>query len=164
MAAVDYFLRIDGIQGDSANDKHKGEIEVESWSWGETQTGSDGVGGGGGAGKVQISDFQFAARTSKASPQLFEACASGQHLKTALLTAARATGKAEQDFLTFSFSDVIVSSFQISASESAADVAPMDQVALNFSKVQVTFKSQNPDGTPGAATTGGFDLKANQKV
>ncbi len=164
MAAVDYFLRIDGIQGESVDDKHKGEIEVASWSWGETQTGSHGAGGGAGAGKVQMSDFQFTARTSKASPQLFGACATGQHLKTALLTAAKTTGKGQQDFLTFSFSDVIVSSFQISAGEAGGDVSPMDEVALNFSKIQVTFKSQNPDGSLGTQTTAGFDLKTNQKV
>lgn len=32
MAALDYFLRIDGIEGESLDFKHKGEIEIESWS------------------------------------------------------------------------------------------------------------------------------------
>ena len=36
MAAVDYFLKFDGIKGESADVKHKDEIDVESWSWGET--------------------------------------------------------------------------------------------------------------------------------
>ena len=40
MAAVDYFLKIDGIDGESKDDKHKDEIDIESWSWGETQTGT----------------------------------------------------------------------------------------------------------------------------
>ena len=38
--AVDYFLKIDGIDGESNDSKHKGSIDVESWSWGETQTGA----------------------------------------------------------------------------------------------------------------------------
>ena len=53
MATVDYFLKIDGIEGESRDDKHKDEIEIESFSWGETQTGSFAVGGGGGAAKSQ---------------------------------------------------------------------------------------------------------------
>ena len=62
MATVDYFLKIDGIAGESRDDKQKDEIEIESFSWGETQTGSFAVGGGAGAGKVSIQDFYFTMR------------------------------------------------------------------------------------------------------
>ena len=72
MAAIDYFLKLDGITGESADSKHKGEIEVLSFSFAESQVGPMGIGGGGGAGKVEMSDFSFTARTSKASPQLFQ--------------------------------------------------------------------------------------------
>ena len=40
MAAVDYFIKFDGIKGESADAKHKDEIDVESWSWGETHSGA----------------------------------------------------------------------------------------------------------------------------
>jgi type VI protein secretion system component Hcp len=40
MAAVDYFIKFEGIKGESADAKHKDEIDVESWSWGETRAGS----------------------------------------------------------------------------------------------------------------------------
>ena len=36
MAAFDYFLKLDGIPGESTDAKHKGEIDVLSWSWGES--------------------------------------------------------------------------------------------------------------------------------
>lgn len=161
MAAVDYFLRIDGIPGESTDAKHKGEIDLESWSWGETQTGSP-RGGGGGAGKVQMQDFHFVARVNKASPKLLLACASGEHIKSALLTCRKA-GKDQQEFLRFTFSDVLVSSFQTGGAE-AADIVPLDQVALNYSKVQVEYKEQLPDGKLGAATKVGWDLKTNKSV
>src|SRR5919109_5362234 len=108
MAKVDYFLKIEGIVGESTDDKHKNEIEVESWSWGATQTGSAAHGGGGGAGKVAMQDFHFVARTSKASPGLLLACATGEHIKKAVLTCRKA-GKEQQEFLTFTFSDLLVS-------------------------------------------------------
>src|SRR5918992_2438205 len=97
VAAFDYFLKIDGIAGESADSKHKGEIDVESWSWGETQSGSSGVGGGG-AGKVQMQDLHVTASMSKASPQLMLACASGTQLKSAVLTGRRA-GASQLEFL-----------------------------------------------------------------
>src|SRR3954463_7879854 len=98
MAAVDYFLKIDGIQGESTDSKHKNEIDIESWSWGQTNAGSHAYGGGGGAGKVSMHDFSFTMRTNKASQKLFLACASGQHIKEALLTCRKA-GKEQQEYL-----------------------------------------------------------------
>jgi type VI secretion system secreted protein Hcp len=142
--------------------KHKGDIDLESWSWGETNTGTTHGGGGGGAGKVQMQDFHFVMRVNKASPKLMLACASGQHFKSALLTCRKA-GKDQQEFLRFTFSDILVSSFQTGGTE-AADILPLDQVALNFSKIQVEYKEQKADGTLGAATKTGWDLKANKQI
>jgi type VI secretion system secreted protein Hcp len=159
MAAVDYFIKFDGIKGESADAKHKDEIDVESWSWGETQAGRA-TGGGAGAGKVAMQDFHFVMRLNRASPSLMKACATGQHIKLATLTGRKA-GKDQQDYLTFKFHDVLVSSFQTGGSEHS-DVVPTDQVSLNFAKIEVEYKEQKPDGSlvPGAHF--GFDLKAQK--
>src|SRR5919108_4062049 len=110
--AVDLFLKLDGIQGESLDKAHKGEIELESFSWGESNAAPP-AGGGGGAGKVQIQDLHVVAHVNKASPSLVLACATGKHLKDAVLTARKA-GKGQQEFLVFKFTDVLVSSYQIS--------------------------------------------------
>ncbi len=68
--AVDYFLKIDGIPGESKDHKHKDEIDILSWSWGESQTGTMRTGGGGGAGKVNMQDFHFVMKVNKATPKL----------------------------------------------------------------------------------------------
>ena len=85
--AVDYFLKIDGVPGESADAKHKGEIQLESFSWGETNPGGGGMGGGGGAGKVQMQDLVVTMLVSKASPKLMLACATGKHYKEAVLNS-----------------------------------------------------------------------------
>jgi type VI secretion system secreted protein Hcp len=162
MAAVDYFLHIDGVEGESVDAKHKGWIDVDSWSWGETQTGAHATGGGGGAGKVAMQDLHVVSRVSKASPKLFLACASGQHIKEAKLVGRKA-GKAQQEFLTWTFSDVLVSSYQTSGSE-AATTLPLDQVSLNFAKIKVEYKAQKADGSLDAPISAGWDLKANTKI
>jgi type VI secretion system secreted protein Hcp len=159
MAAFDYFLRIDGIAGESTDDKHKGEIDVLSWSWGETHpTAPVGSGSGGGSGKVDMSDLTVTANLTKASPQLLLACASGKHLKTAVLTGRRG-GKAQGDFLTFSLTDVLISSFQTGGT--TAD-ASMDFVSLNFAKIEVAYKEQSAKGGPGATVRAGWDRKTNK--
>ena len=73
MAVIDYFLTIEGIKGESQDQKmsSKGAIDVESWSWGESQMGTHSGQGGGGAGKVAVQDFHFVMTVNKASPALF---------------------------------------------------------------------------------------------
>jgi len=159
--AIDYFLRIDGVPGESLDVKHKGEIDVESWSWGEAHPVPPGGGASGsGTGKVQMQDFNFTAKVSTASPNLMLACASGKHFKSAVLTARKA-GKSQQDFLTFSLSDVLVSAYQTGGAE--GEVVPGDSVSLNFAKIQVEYKQQNPDGSLGASIKAGWDVKQNKQ-
>jgi type VI secretion system secreted protein Hcp len=66
--AVDMFLKLDGIPGESRDSKHKGEIEIESFSWGASNSGSAAHGSGGGAGKVAMQDFSFVTRVSRRRP------------------------------------------------------------------------------------------------
>ena len=161
MAAVDYFLKIDGIDGESQDAKHKNEIDLESFSWGATQGGTMAFGGGGGAGKVQMQDFHFVMRVNKASPKLFLACANGEHIKKAVLTCRKA-GKEQQEYMKFTFSDLLVSSYQTGGS--GGDVVPMEQISLNYAKIEVEYKEQKPDGTLGGAVKAGYDLKQMKQV
>jgi type VI secretion system secreted protein Hcp len=162
MAAVDYFLKIDGIEGESQDGKHKGEIDLLSWSWGETQTGTHAGGGGGGAGKVAMQDFHFVMNVNKATPKLILACASGEHIPKAVLTCRKA-GKEQQEFLKYTFSDLLISSYQTGGA-GAGDIVPTEQVSLNYTKMEVEYKEQKPDGSLGGAVKAGWDLKKNQKV
>jgi type VI secretion system secreted protein Hcp len=160
MAVVDYFIKFDGIKGESADSKHKDEIDVESWSWGMTQSGSASAGGGAGAGKVSMQDFHFVMTLSKASPGLMQSLASGKHIASAVLTARKA-GKTQAEYLTFKFTDILVSSYQTGGS-SASDTVPLDQISFNFAKIEMEYKEQKADGslTPGGSFK--FDLKANK--
>ena len=186
MAGVDYFLKIDGIDGESTDDKHKGEIVIESFSWGETNAGSaaHGGGGGGGAGKVSPQDFHFVKHFDKASPKLFLACASGEHIKQAVLTVRKAGGE-QQDFLKWTLSDCVVISYEtggnkVAVLESSGDKeepkpevtavrnaelsTPADEFILDFAKLEVSYFTQNADGRLGTEEKAGWDFRANKKV
>jgi type VI secretion system secreted protein Hcp len=160
VAAVDYFLKIDGIQGESRDAKHKGEIDLESFSWAEVNTGSHAGGSGGGAGKVEIQDLHVVMKMNKASPLLFLACATGQHLKQAILTARKA-GKAQLEFLVFKFTDLLVSSYQTGGS---AGEAPTDQLSFNFARIEVEYRPQKPDGSLDTPVKAGWDVKLNKTI
>ena len=162
MAVVDYFLKLDGIDGESEDKTHSKEIHIESWSFGEQQSGTMAHGGGGGAGKVQMHDFHFVMKTNAASPKLFLACASGEHIKKAVLTCRKA-GKDQQEYLKWTFTELLVSSYQTGGSGSS-DVLPLDQISLNFAQVEVAYKSQKADGTLAGELKSGWNLKQNAKV
>jgi type VI secretion system secreted protein Hcp len=162
MAVVDYFLKLDGVPGESTDSKHPGEIDLLSFSWGETQSGTSGHGGGAGAGKVQAQDFSFVKKLDKASPVLFIGCATGAHYKTAIVTARKAGGKQE-DYLIFKMSDVLVSSYQTGGS-AGSDVVPTEQFSFNFAKLEMSYKEQKPDGSLGGEVKQGYDFSKNVKV
>ena len=161
MAAVDYFLKIDGINGESQDAKAKDHIQLESWSWGETNAGTGGYGGGGGAGKVSMQDFHFVMKMNQASPKLMITCANGEHIAKAVLTCRKA-GKTPQTFLEVIFTDILVSSYQTGGS-SHGDVVPTDQISLNFAKIEFDYKKQDAKGNTTSAGKVGWDLKASKQ-
>ena len=157
MAAVDYFLKIDGCPGESFDAKHKDEIHLVSFNFGAQQSGTMAFGGGGGAGKVQMHDFSFVMNVNKASPILMLKCATGEHIKNAVLTARKA-GKDQQDYYKVTFEDVLVSSFTTNG-DAHSNSLPNDSISLNFAVIKFEYKMQNADGTLGAAIKGHYDLK-----
>lgn len=162
MPDVDYFLKIPGIDGESQDAKHKGEIELTSWSFGASQTGSFAHGSGGGAGKVNMQDFHFTMPISKASVKLFLACANGEHIANAVLTARKA-GKEQQEYLKITFKECLVSSYQTGGSGGSMGL-PIDSISLNFSEIAFEYKEQLATGGLGGVIKAGYNLKQNKAV
>jgi type VI secretion system secreted protein Hcp len=159
--AADAFLKIDGIEGDSNDSKHKNEIDVISWSFGDSQpAAAASAGGARGAGRVSMQDFKFTMRAGKASPVLFGAVASGKHMNKAVLTIYK-MGKERQVASKITLGDVVVSSF-ISLGSRSADV-PAEEIMLNFSKIEVSNTIFDPQtGAPRGEIKSGWDLKQNK--
>ena len=162
MAAHDYFLKIDGIPGESQDAKHKDEIQVHGFSFSEFQNGSMHHGGGGGSGKVNMQDFHFTLNVNKASPRLWASCACGQHIKKVILTCRKA-GKDQHDYLTITFTDVLISSYHLT-DDKGKERGPHEAISLNFAKMEYQYKEQKADGTLGAPVRTAFDLKQCQLV
>jgi len=160
MAVVDYFLKLDGVEGESQDSKHKNEIQLESFSLGLEQQGTAMHGSGLGAGKAFFKDFHVVKKVDKASPKLLLACANGDHIKSAILVCRKA-GKEQQEFWKVTFSDVLVSKFSTGHEE---DTVPMDHVAFNYSKIECEYKEQKQDGTLGGSIKTGYDIKQQKST
>lgn len=104
--------------------------------------------------------FHFTARSSVASPKLFLACTTGQHIKQAVLTAARKAGGKTVDYLVWKMSDCFVSSYQMSAENQ--DALPVDQFDLVFARIEIEYRPVKPNGALGSPIKAGWDLTANR--
>ena len=155
--AVDVFLKLGDVKGESKDSKHAGEIDVLSWSWGVSQTGSMSFGGGGGAGKANFSDLSFMHALDKASPVLMTKCSTGEHFKDATLVSRKA-GKGQQEYLIIKMKEVFITSVQPSGSSEH----PMESVSMTFSHIDLEYKPQKEDGTLDAGVHFIYDIKKNE--
>jgi type VI secretion system secreted protein Hcp len=158
--ASDIFAKIGDIQGESLDDKHKDEIEVLSFSWGVTNSGViSGGGGGGGTGKANFHDLSITHNLDKASPLLLKACATGIHIKDAVITHRKA-GKGQQEYLVVKLNDVIITGVTHGG---GAGQPITENVNLAFAKVDLEYKPQKPDGSLDAGIHFKYDLKSNKE-
>jgi type VI secretion system secreted protein Hcp len=157
--AVEFFLKIDGIQGDSTERAHAGEIQLLSWNWGASIIGPGAPAAGGGTGKPSVAEFSFTASTSQASPQLFQALTTGKVFATATVTGVR-TLNQPVTLLEIVFTKVLISSYRIS--DAAGAEQPIDEVALKSSQVRYTYTPRKADGSAAAPVAVGLDLETNQ--
>lgn len=156
--AVDVFLKLGDIKGESTDSKHTGEIDVLSWSWGVSQTGTMAHGGGGGIGKASFSDLNIMHALDKSSPVLMKACATGEHIKEGTLIARKA-GKGQQEYLIIKMNDILITS----VAPSGSTEEPTESVSLQCSKVDLEYKPQKPDGSLEAGVHFKYDIKGNKE-
>ena len=156
--AVDYYLKIDGIQGEATDQDFKDQINLLSFSWSGSQVSSAGTRtAGSGAGKVELSDFSVTKHFDKSSPQLFKSLVAGTHGATAILSAVKA-GASGKPFLKISFEELFVTSQHISAS----DELPTESVSFSYKQIKIEYSTQNEKGTLTAVGSVMYNIGTNK--
>jgi type VI secretion system secreted protein Hcp len=158
--AVDMFLKLDGIKGESVDSKHKDEIAVLAWSWGMSNSGSAHLGGGAGSGKVNVQDLSLTKFIDVSSPDLMLSCCNGKHIPKAQLTVRKA-GENALEYMIIKFEDILIAS--VSTGGSGGEDRLTENVTLNFAKVDVEYTQQDAKGGSGAKPKMGWDIPANAK-
>jgi type VI secretion system secreted protein Hcp len=158
-AAIDMFLKLDTVPGESVDKSHSTEIDVLAWSWGMSNPATIVAGGGIGSGKVNIQELSLTKYLDKASPLMMLGCSQGKHYASAVLTLRKA-GAVAVEFMKITLTDVLVTS--LSTGGSGGEDRLTENVTLAFAKVKVEYWPQKADGTLiQPAITYTWDLEAN---
>jgi type VI secretion system secreted protein Hcp len=156
--AVDMFLKIDGIDGEStARGGHEDWIEIASFGWGESRP-SGGTGQGRRRSSASFSDVSVVKKVDAASPNLYLACASGKHYPTAVLEVRKAGSR--ESYFTIRMEDVLVSS--VSVSHSADQAEPIEEISLTYGKIHWEFAPEDKSD-PGGKVEASWDLQENKR-
>jgi type VI secretion system secreted protein Hcp len=159
--AVDMFLKLGDLKGESIDDTHKDETQVLAWSWGMSQSGTTHMGTGGGAGKVSVQDMSITKYIDKASPVLQLSVCNGKHFDQALLTVRKA-GEKPLEYLKITMKDVIITSISIGGS--GGEDRLTENVSLNFAEYKTEYAPQKADGSGDAAIEASYNIAKNAKV
>ena len=159
--AMDMFIKIGKIEGESVDAKHKGEINVLAWSWGMSNSGSAHMGPGAGAGKVNVQDLSITKYIDKSSTDLMLAACNGKHFPDALLIVRKA-GEKPVEYLKIKLTDVLITS--VSTGGSGGEDRLTENVSLNFAKVSVDYTPQKHDGSADSTLNMGWDIAGNVKA
>lgn len=148
--SADIFLKLDGIPGDSTDDKHKGEIDVEAVAYGVKRSG-----------KSRVATVRIDKVYDSSSPKLVAASVTGHHIKNAVITFRLSGSAPDSAFLTYRLSDVVVSSYEQGGAN--PDAKPLgsleDEIGLTAAKLQITERSTNSNGKQGPPVNATVDLK-----
>jgi type VI secretion system secreted protein Hcp len=159
--AVDMFIKITGLAGESTDKTHKEEIDVLAWSWGASQSGTTHAGTGAGAGKANFQDISFTKWIDKSSPLLLMSVATGKHITDATLVVRKAGG-TPLEYLKIKMENILVSS--VSTGGSGGEDRLTENVTLNFAKFDLEYIQQKPDGTGAPPVIAKYDIAANTKL
>jgi type VI secretion system secreted protein Hcp len=158
-ATEECFLRVDGVQGDSADARHRGEIELVSWSLAmATPVAASATGSGVTGGRPDFQPLRVVHRLDRAVPVLFQAAAASRHVPSAVLSCRR-PGREAADYLKVTLQDVLISGMRLGDS---ADAPPSAEVTLTYGKIAIEYRPPMPDGSLGQAAVSAWDVRANR--
>ena len=158
--AVDMFIQIGALKGESRDKVHAGKTDVLAWSWGMSNSGSAHVGGGAGSGKVNVQDLSFTHYIDKTSTELMLAACNGKHFPEALLVVRKA-GEKPVEYLKIKMTDILITS--LSTGGSGGEDRLTENVTLNFAKVHVDYTPQDQAGAAGDTKSMDWDIALNAK-
>lgn len=160
--AIDAYLQLGDIKGDSTDEKHKGWVEVRNVDWGVSQPRATSVSTAGGhtSGRAEVHEVSFDKLADIASPVLFQTCAMGKTIPKAKFEFFRADGDgARVKYFELELENVMISNVHPNSGDGGLIT---EKVYLASSKMKVTYTQQRIGGGVGGTTVGGWDSAANK--
>lgn len=157
--AVEAFLDLEGIEGESQAQGFEDQIDVLSYSWGMTQSGTTHMGSGSGGGKVSVQDLTITKYLDKASVNLVQHCCNGKHIPSGTLTVRKAGGDEAVEYNVIDLTDIIVTSVQTGGS--GGDDRLLETASFNFGMFDFKVTLQEASGGAGGESNFCWDIAAN---
>lgn len=156
--AVDMFIKIGDIKGESVDKVHADKIDVLAWSWGMSQSGTTHMGSGGGSGKVNVQDISFTKYVDASTHALIMACCNGKHYDEATLIVRKA-GEKPLEYIKITMKEVMVTA--VSTGGSGGEDRLTENVTLNFAEFKYEYTKQAPKGGKDSTMTATWNIAEN---
>ena len=160
--AIDVYLQIDGIKGESQDSAHQGWIEITSAQWGVMQpkSATASTGGGHTAERCEHRTLALSKLADLSSPLLMQTCSMGKTIPKAKLEFMRADGDGHR----VRYYEVELENVMIANVEQMIHDGSIlhDEFGLRFSKVKWKYTQQKVSGGASGNTSGGWDLACNR--
>ena len=163
MADTYMFLKLEGIDGESQDTDHSGEIDIMSHSLGISNAGSYDAGTGGNTGKAAWSDVNIMKYVDKATVNLWKYCGTGQAIPKATISCNKSAGDSKMEYMKIELTNVVITSVQNSGSGGSTE--PMaESLSLNFAEMKFTYQPQGNTGDASGNVDWGRNIQTNENV
>jgi type VI secretion system secreted protein Hcp len=159
--AIDVYLQINGISGESNDDRHRNWIECTSVHWGIAQpkSATASTGGGHTAERCEHSEISLTKLADLSSPLLLQTCSAGKTIPKAKLEFMRADGQGERvKYFEIDLENILIG--HVTPGIEEGEILT-EHVGLKFSKVNWKYIQQRIGGGIAGNTVGGWDLSSN---
>jgi len=159
---AEMFLKLDGIEGESLDFAHSGEIEIKNWEWHTENHVNWDINQGGQSTKVEIKHIELKKICDKASVTLYQCCVTGRHIKNGTITCRKNDGEQKVEYLIVTLTDIMITKVDWSGEGGAQSLD--ENVGLSFAEFHLDYKVQNDTGNASGTTSFGFNVQKQQKA
>lgn len=161
--ALEAFLKVAGIDGESTKKGFEKQIELEHFAWTVSQNATMHSGTtGGSSGKATVTDISFGKKLDKSSPSLLQGCLKGTHYKEVILTLRKVTGDVQMPFLIYTMNDCIFSLYSTSGGPHSEEL--IESMAINFARIKMEYAVQDARGVKAGNNTATWDITTGAPI
>jgi type VI secretion system secreted protein Hcp len=154
---AEMFLKLDGIEGESLDSTHSGEIEILGWGWPTENHVRWDINQGGQSTKVEVHDIDIKKTCDKASVTLYQCCVTGKHIKNGTITCRKNDGDQKVEYLIAKLTDIMVTKVEWTGQGESQSLS--ENLSLSFAEFRLDYKVQNATGDAAGAKSYQFNVQ-----
>lgn len=157
------FMEFEGIEGNVTMDGYAKQIELHSFQWGVGR-GISMITGRTANREVSspsISEVTVTKSMDKSTPLLVQESVIGTKGKKVILHLVRTGGDTEEEFMTYTLHDCLISSYSVSGS---GDGEAGESLSLSFTGIETAYSESDKTNTKGGQGRFGYSIEKGKKL